>query len=709
MSQKLNRRQFLFTSAMAAAGVALASCKRPEVAVPPTAAPVAPVAPAAPTVAPTPRPSNTPIPTKPPATLVPTAVAAREAPMLQELVAAGKLPPLADRLPKNPLTLKPLHAIGKYGGVIRHFHMNLGNSPQNWMYGNSPLRWVDDGLNIAPGMVDTWAANPDNSEWTLHIREGLKWSDGARCTVDDVLYALDDLVLNPDHPDTATEFYTSGGAPVKILKIDDYTMKLKYIVPAPLTAKRLCMWVKGGIGPRWIAPKHYLKEFHPKYNSAVKDYVEHDLRLLWRQYPGSPSLTAWICESYKPGERRVWVRNPYYYCIDTEGNQLPYVDRTDETNIEDKEVQMLTIMQGGVDYLHHGGHRGGLADIAPLKAGEKDGKYRVILLDSGGGSGHYYFWNWDCPDAKYRDLYRNPKFKAAFNYNRDRERITQTLYYGLGEVTTGTMAPKAIEFNFNDEARAWYKKERDSYVEYDPEKAKKLLDEIGVKDVNNDGFREFPDGSKLELRVDFNATAGKSWLDGHEIAIADFAKIGLKMITNTYPDAEFAPMWRAGQGHIRGNWGIGDGPDHLVYPSWVVPDEPNRWSPLGGNYYLQRGTEKEDSEKDVDPWKRTPPRWLKSEPELIGKPALDLQALLDTALAEPDAIKRMQLVWQMLQIHIDEGKFGSGTTANTPVIYIYGNNLINAPAREETATGGFCGPWIVPHPALHNPETFAFK
>jgi len=708
MSQKLNRRQFLFTSAMAAAGVALASCaKTPEVAVQPTAAPAAP---AAPTVAPTPRPSNTPIPTKPPATAVPTAVPSKEAPMLQELVAAGKLPPLADRLPKNPLTLSPIHGIGKYGGTIRTFHMNLGNGIQEWFYGPSPLRWIDDGLNIAPGMVDTWSANPDNSEWTLHIREGLKWSDGSPCTVDDVLFAYNDLVMNPSHSDVATEFYTSTGGPVQMVKVDDYTVLLKYPAPAPLTAKRLAMWVKDGIGPRWIAPKAYLMQFHPTYNSAVKDYTDFDQKLLYRQNPDRPTLSAWACQSFKPGDRRMWVRNAYYYCVDTEGNQLPYVDYLDEANIEDKEVQMLTILQGGVDYLAHTNHRGTLADLAPLKAGEKDGKYKVELIDSGGGGAYYRFWNWDHPDVKMRAIYRNPKFKIAFNHLRDRAKLQAQLSFGLGELTTGTMAPKAIEFNYNDEARAWYAKQRDCYIEYDPEKAKQLLDEIGMKDVNNDGFRELPDGSPFSMRYDYSSATSKTNTDSFEIDIADFAAAGLKIILNPVPPAELVPsLWELGLGDIRADWGVGDGPDHLVYPSWVVPNEPQRWSPLGGNYYLARGTDREDSEKDVDPHKRTPPRWIKSEPELIGEPVLQLQALLDDALSEPDAMRRMELVWQMIQIHIDNGTFGSGCVANLPNIYIYGENLMNAPAREETATGGFSGPWIVPHPALHNPETFAFR
>lgn len=710
MSTKMNRRRFLFGSAMATAGLVLASCtKVPETAAPPTAAPAAPPT-VPPTTAPTPRPSNTPLPTRPPATAVPTAVAAKEAPMWQELVAAGKLPPLSDRLPKNPVTHKPIHQIGKYGGTMRIFSPDLGYGALRMQYGHSPLWFVDDGLNIAPGMCDTWSANADNSEWTFHIREGLKWSDGHPCTVDDVLFVYHDMVLNDQQSERLIEFYVGGGKPVEMIKMDDYTLKLKYVTPQPLTFKRIAMRVKGGAGAgtRWIAPKHYLIQFHPTYNSAMKDFTEFDLKIRWDHNPECPHLCAWGCERYDIGQRRVWVRNPYFYCIDTEGNQLPYIDRMDEIQVADKEVQMLTIMQGGVDYLPKVIHNGELADIAPLKAGEAAGNYRVVLIDGGGGTGHYYFWNYDCPDDKYRELFRNPKFKAAFHHLRDRQRINDTLYYGLGEVTTGFMSPKAIEYNYNDEAREWYRKVRDSFVEYDPEKSMRLLDELGIKDVNGDGFREFPDGSPLALRVDFQATAGKAWLDGHEITIADFAKAGLKMITNAMPVAEFNVLWPNGQGHIRGNWGIGDGPDHLLYPSWVVPDEPNRWSPLGGNYYNARGTEKEDSEKDVSPWQRTPPRWIKSEPELISEPVLQLQALLDTALSEPDAIRRMELVWQMIQIHLDQAMFGSGTSANDPVIYIYGNNLRNAPSREELPTGGFNNPAIVPHPALHFPETFTF-
>jgi peptide/nickel transport system substrate-binding protein len=129
-----------------------------------------------------------------------------EAPMLAEMVAAGDLPTVDERLPMNPLVLSPVHDIGQYGGTMRVYHSSLGNWWHECQYGHSPLRWIDDGLGIGPGMVEEWESNADASEWTLYFRKGLKWSDGEPCTVDDVLYWWNDLVNNVEHSDAPPDF-----------------------------------------------------------------------------------------------------------------------------------------------------------------------------------------------------------------------------------------------------------------------------------------------------------------------------------------------------------------------------------------------------------------------------------------------------------------------------------------------------------------------
>ncbi len=695
----MSRREFLRLSALGVAGVTLASCA-PQTAAPTKAPEVKPTeAAAAPTAIPTQAATATP---------VPTVAAAKEAPMLADMVTAGKLPPLAERLPKNPLTLAPVNTIGKYGGRMKWNMWWLGGGTEESMYGHSALRWLDDGLGIGPGMVESWETNADNSVWTLHFREGLKWSDGQPCTTEDVMYWWNDLVLNGDHGDQPPDFGTAAGKLAEFNPVDAYTLTISYAEPAPLTAKRLAMWVNGNIGPRWIAPKHYLKQFHPTYNTAVKDFQEHDQKILFRQNPDCPSLSSWICVVFEPSVSITWDRNPYYYAVDTEGNQLPYIDGIDELPVADRQTEMLKMMQGSTDFSQFT-YQLTLADIAPLKESQDAGNYEVRLWDSGSGTGMMYFWNYDTKDDKKRELYRNPKFKQAMSFAMDRPTIQKVVYYGTGMITTGSMSPKAIEFNLNDEARAHYIKFRDSYSAYDPEKAMALLDEINVKDVDGDGFREFPDGSKLEVKVDLAADANKEATDVLEICQKNWTAIGLNIIINQMPPSEFGPAWRNGTLEFRTAWEVGDGPDHLLYPSWVVPNESERWAPLSGNMLVVQGTPKEETECEKSPWDRQPPRWCKEDPQYKGTPIEKLHQLYEVAKIEVDDMKRMQLVWEMNEIHMNQGPFFLGTVCNTPRIVIVSRNLENVPTREQLKLGGFCNPWIIPYPAITNTETYSFK
>ena len=178
-SKKISRREFLFASATAIGGVIFTACAQATPATQEVAAPTeAPQATEAPTAEPTSIPTQAAT-----ATPVPTAAPSKEAPALAELVKSGKLPPLEQRLPKVPLTLSPVNVIGKYGGRCHMQTDWLAGYLEEGQYGYSPVRWIDDGLGIAPGLLDKWTTNTDNSEWNLHMREGIKWSDGEPCTM----------------------------------------------------------------------------------------------------------------------------------------------------------------------------------------------------------------------------------------------------------------------------------------------------------------------------------------------------------------------------------------------------------------------------------------------------------------------------------------------------------------------------------------------
>ncbi|NLG98914.1 MAG: ABC transporter substrate-binding protein [Chloroflexi bacterium] len=702
-NKKITRRAFLFASAASAAGIVLSACSSNAPTQAPAAKPTntkAAASGADPTAIPVADPTATP---------VPTAAIAHEAPMLVEKVANGELPPLEERLPSNPLTLAPVNTIGKYGGTMRIFSDWLGGQWAECQYGYSPLRWIDDGQGIAPGLMDRWSANEDNTVWTFHMREGIKWSDGAPCTVDDILFWWEDLTVafDPAQFDGIPDFgHDAAGKLTQFVKVDDYTLELRTSVPAPLTAKRLAMWVKGINGPRFIAPKHYLQQFHPKYNPEMKDFSTLQEKIWFPNQPETPTLNPWMTKSYTPAEKIVWERNPYYYAVDTEGNQLPYIDYVEELEILEKEVKVLNMLQGSIDFTNFPGIA--MSDFATIKEGEQSGNYRLELLDSGSGTGQLYYWNYDYPDPKIRELYRNKKFRQAMSHALDRPTIQKIVYYGTGILTTGTFSPKAFEFNFNEEAQAFYKKAREIYVEYNPDKAKALLDEIGCT-VGADGWRTFPDGSPLEVRIDLQAEAGTECLAVLEIAKKNWEDVGLKIVVNTMPTTSFDPMWHAGQGSIHTNWEWADGPDFLVYPDPGTPVTSERWAPLCGKMTWYWDTDQEFAEADKSPWDRTPPRFNRNDPEYTETPIVKLHELYSKAIVEPDEIKRTQLCYDLWQVHLDEGPFFLGTVANQPAPIYISNKLENVPTREQYKLGGWVFPWILPNCAMTNPETYSFK
>jgi peptide/nickel transport system substrate-binding protein len=708
--QKLSRRHFLRLSAVGAASTLIAACGGTTTTPPAanTPAGAAPTAAGGGTVA---TPAATTAPIAAPSTF-------KEAPALADLVKAGTLPPVDQRLPKSPyVPPQPWLTTGQYGGTIQttaNWEWGVQHIMLESQYGHSPLRWLKDGLEIGPGWVESWEHNDDTSKWTFHMREGIKWSDGQPFTTADIMYWWDDMINNPDNTASNTppdEARSGKGTLAKFTAVDDYTLEIAFDAPAPLTADRLAMWVNGFIGPRWVAPKHYMQQFHPKYNTAVKDYKEHDIKIDAGQNPDVPTLNGWKLKEYQEGVRTVWERNPYYWVVDKEGNQLPYIDGVVVTGFQDKEVQKLGFLDGKVDWDHF--HSLTLSDISALKQAQEKTKIDPRFWDSGSGTASMFFFSQDYNDEKYRTLFREPKFRKALSLAYNRATAQKSIYFNTGELTTGTLSPKAIEYNINDQGKQVYASWRDSAVKYDPEAAKALLDEIGVK-VGADGKRTFPDGSPLKITLDHQADAGPEHISKDELLAKDWQAIGLDAVLNPHPPQGWDDEWKAGKTMSTTAWEVGDGPNHLVYPQWLVPIEWQRWAPLQGTFYSLRGTPKvsdkleELTEKDKNPWERTPPRL---EPEK-GGPIEQLWSIYDQSKVEPDPMKRHALVWDMIKIHVDQGPFYIGTVANYPRIILVKEGLMNVPTHDDLTSwglGGFVNPWIHPTPAVYEPGAWFFS
>lgn len=643
----------------------------------------------------------------------------KEAPMLADLVEAGELDPVEERLPENPYVIPHnWFEEGNYGGrllmICAGTQGELAHRNRQYMYGHSPLRWLNDGLDVGPGLVESWEVNDDASEWTFQFRKGLKWSDGKPWTTADIMFWWEDICLNEDHPQVPPDEARSGtGKLAEFSAPDESTLVMTFDAPAPLTGDRMAMWVNGAVGrngPIWMLPRHYVEEFHPKYNPDAPDNwaaVGGPMESMsdFANNPECPTMTGWRLKEHNQGTSLEWERNPYYWCVSPDGAQLPYIDTITMSEVQDVEVGKLQVRDGDVDFWMGSHFSETLEDVSGMMESRERAGTEVLLWDSGSGTGAVTFFNYDYPDEKLREIFREPTFRQALSHAFNRDEAQKSIYFELGEQTTGTLSPKAIEYQVNDEGKQVYADWRDSYIAYDVDKANQLLDDLGLEDVDGDGFRELPDGSKLELSLDYNSDATPDHLAKDELLRQSWGEVGIKATANPVPVESLRDQWTSGSLMIRSGWEVGDGPNHLVFPQWLVPIEPERWAPLEGQWYNLRGTPQAKEQLDLEPFKRTPPRM---EPEADG-PIAQIWELYDQSKVEPDELERHRIVWEIIKLHIEFGPFFMGSVANPPRTVVAKTDLRNVPHPENLALNGFVNPWIHPTPAVYDPEAFYWE
>jgi peptide/nickel transport system substrate-binding protein len=306
-----------------------------------------------------------------------------------------------------------------------------------------------------------------------------------------------------------------------------------------------------------------------------------------------------------------------------------------------------------------------------------------------------------------RTLIRNATFRKAMSLAYDRANAQKVIYFNTGELTTGTLSPKALEYHVGSGSSV-YASWRDSALKYDPAQAKQMLDSIGVK--MNGQWRTMPDGSPLTITLDYPADQDPNGehVKKDELLAKDWQAIGINAKLNPVTPASFGEKWAAGQILTTTAWEVGDGPNHLVYPQWLVPLENSRWAPLEGTYQTLIGTPAANTGlNESDPYKSTPPRVNADK----GGPVDKLWTIYNQSKIEPDQTKRNQMVWDMIKIHVSDGPFFSGTVANYPRIVLVKEGLKNVPSNNDLGPQngyqhGFVNPWVIPSPAVYDPETY---
>lgn len=433
----------------------------------------------------------------------------------------GELPSLADRLPMEPLVVAPYDAIGSYGGTLDM----LSNATESGTTDNMSVRHVnlvrysDDLETIVPNVAKSWEWNADYTQLTFHLRKGHKWSDGAPFTAEDVKFWYDNLAIDTKVRENTKDYVLVGGKPMDVVVIDPQTIQFNLPAPKPGLLSHFAQSYAQG-----FQPKHFLGRFHPNvdanadanakaigFDSGYAVIAAYYGGSDWQDTPtpmlsfpdkvaGMPAGAAPTLEAYKviseTTEGRHYVANPYFFQVDTAGNQLPYINEQDELFVSESEVRLLKLVNSEVDYKTQALN----LDYAPLLLENQGNGNFTVELEAEISMGTFAF-NITSADEEKRKVFSNLKFRQAMSVAIDRDQINEVAYLGLGapqQYVAFSPAPSFVT-----------EKMLQHYAQYDVALANKLLDEAGVVDKDGDGMRDLPNGDKLILNLQV-ATQGIS-------------------------------------------------------------------------------------------------------------------------------------------------------------------------------------------------------
>jgi len=602
-----------------------------------------------------------------------------EAPALTERVQAGELPAVEKRLPEQPLVVEPVEEIGQYGGELYTVTQSLGGfgNDLHFIGFEPPLTLKPDG-SVAPNVVKSWDVNEDSTVWTLHFREGIKWSDGEPFTAEDVMFWWEDEVQNPKITDTV---YISAFKNMKVEKLDDYTVRMTLDKPRPMFKYTLAkQWAYLG---KWWRPKHYLKQFNPNYadEEKLKEMAEeqgydtisnlYQEKAGWgpkQMNPECPTLTAYRLVE-KATDHWSWERNPYYWKVDPEGNQLPYVNRVLVRKAGNVEAINTQIASGELDLAVW---NTSVENFPLYKSNESKGGYRVLLWQDTRGAEVMFMPNLTVQDEVLREIFQDVRFRRALSLALNRGEINKVIYFSRATPRQFTLHPSSKFFE-----EEW----AEAYADYDPERAKELLDEMGLENTDGDKWRERPDGEDLAFTIEYWPGEVASKTPICELAKEYWAEIGIKVALK--PQDRSLNGQRAAANEIQMNLWHGGG---VTDSQWQISAHP----PLPCC--------------DCITWGSEYACWWDSEGESGIEPSEDVKELFQAAdqfVTTVDEEKRMELGKKMWQMQAEKVWY-IGTVGMAPKPIIVSENLRNVP---QSGSWGSDLLWLHPY----NTEQFFFK
>jgi peptide/nickel transport system substrate-binding protein len=529
----------------------------------------------------------------------------KQAPMLDALVEDGTLPPVEERVPLEPLVVQPVEGIGVYGGTLRRGFTGPGDDENGNRYnsGDKLVFWDYTGTEFRPALAKSWEFTDDDRVFTIKLREGHKWSDGEPFTADDFVFWYEDLYLNPDVVPVPHASFAINGKQGRIEKVDDLTVSFVFEEPYPLFLTILGGTTFMGSGHATnrgfhggaYAPAHYLRQFLPKYTAqadldqlATEENVEDWIALLrlknqWYLNPELPVLSPWRCVSPINTPNWTMERNPFYYEVDPEGNQLPYLDGIQMTLAENLEVLNLRAIAGEYDMQER---HTDIAKIPVFLENMEQGDYSVHLDPGAYGSDATLQVNHSYDgDPEIAQWLHNADFRRALSMGIDRDQLNETYWLGVG--SPGSVAPDpSVPQSPGEE---W----RTMWATRDVDQANALLDEIGLTEKDGEGFRMRTD-SNGRLRLEVFAISGafvpfpriaqsiaEQWQDiGIQLDVSELERnLGMTRMRNNEHQIF---MW------------ANDGSELIyAFPRHALPVDPSEamMGPLIATWYVTNGEE----------------------------------------------------------------------------------------------------------------------
>ncbi len=512
-----------------------------------------------------------------------SATKGKEAPMLASRVKAGDLPPLAKRLPATPRVIQPLEQAGVYGGTWRTVEASTDPS---WMWmtvcHDHLISWDPTWTKLIPNVAESFEVRGNGLEYAFRLRKGMRWSDGEPFTADDLMFWYEKIFSNKELTPVPPSQLQINGKPLKVEKQDDYAVTFVFEEPNALLLQNLAIH-----GPPFrLLPKHYLEQFHKDLHPDLgDDWAQTFLEKIDElNNVDLPVLSGWVPKNpHGDGDRQVWERNPYYFKVDPDGSQLPYIDKVEFTFFQDQGPLILRAANGDVD-LYMRAEVTTPKNRPVLARGQETGKYKLVDVRDPTHNTIGVCLNLTHEDPATRKMYQNKDFRIGLSHAIDRQQIIDLVYLEQGKPWQTAPRPE-VPFYTSDDMGT-------QYTEFDLNVAKKQFEKAGYGKLDARGRRLGSDGKPIIITV-LAQSRYPLMIDALELMKGTWAKAGIELrIDNVSPELVGTRL-EANKYDCTLDVGELGYLDSLADPRWFFATGGSSYAPLWSQWY-EGGSPKEE-------------------------------------------------------------------------------------------------------------------